>query len=283
MANISSQTEIKLWDYHVHLENGLYTIEWLQKFLETAQKRGLKEVGFSEHAYRFKQAAHLMESKGFRKKWAEKYCTEDIDEYINLVEKAKSEGLPVKLGIEMDFIPEHEEKIKEFIDSYPWDYVLGSVHWLDEWGFDIPDLKDEWDRRDILEVYKSYFELLGKAAESRIFDIMAHPDVIKVFGYKPDHDLTDIYEKTAKVFKNSDVCIEISSAGLRKPVGEIYPSKEFLEVLKKYDLPVIINSDAHYPEHVGKDFDKVLKYIKPFNLDKICSFENRKRKEVKLT
>jgi histidinol-phosphatase (PHP family) len=116
---------MELRDYHVHLEEGPFTIEWIEKFLEVGKRKGIVEIGFSEHSHRFKEAAELIASKGFRGKWTSGEATESIEDYIKLVEKAKDMGLPVKLGIEMDYIPEYEKEIGEFIRQYPFDYVLG--------------------------------------------------------------------------------------------------------------------------------------------------------------
>ncbi|ADL08299.1 histidinol-phosphatase [Thermosediminibacter oceani] len=273
---------MELRDYHVHLERGPYTIEWMKRFLEEGAKRCVKEVGFSEHCYRFIQAKHLWRSSGSRGKWHEERATEDIEWYIDVVEKAKSEGLPVKLGIEVDYIPEWEGEIRDFVLKYPFDYVIGSVHWLGDFGFDNPDYIREWEIRDVYETHKEYFGVLVKAIESDIFDIIAHIDVIKVFGHVTVKDLTPVYEKVAAAMRRADVCAEISTAGIRKPVGEIYPSPAIMSHLKKYEIPVMINSDAHRPEDVGRDFGRALEYVKSYGFNRLCYFEKRKRLQYKI-
>lgn len=268
---------MELRDYHVHLEQGPYIIEWVKKFLEEGKKRSVKEIGFSEHCYRFYQAKHLWRSDGPRGRWHEERATEDIEEYIKLVEDAKEQGFPVKLGIEVDYIPEWEDEIKYFVSFYPFDYVIGAVHWLGDFGFDNPNFMGEWESRDIYKTYIEYFEVLTNAVSSGIFDIIAHIDVIKVFGHKTERDLSPIYEKVAKAMQKSKVCAEVSTAGLRKPVGEIYPSPDIMIQLKNYEIPLIINSDAHRPEDVGRDFDKALEYVRSFGIKNLCYFEKRKR------
>ncbi|WP_026486504.1 histidinol-phosphatase [Caldanaerobius polysaccharolyticus] len=264
------------WDYHVHLENGPYTIEWLSEFVRHGQSRNVAEIGFSEHGYRFKQAYHLICTDGYRGSWVEKHGGEDIEEYIGLIEKAKHRGFSVKLGIELDYIPEKEEEIRQFVKQYPFDYVIGSIHWLGDWGIDL-DPRD-WEDKDVYDAYKRYFEILKQAAKSRIFSFLGHPDVIKVFGYKPWEDITELYEDAAKVIAENGQCVEVSTAGLRKPVGEMYPSQVFLEILSKYGVPVILNSDAHYPEHVGYMFDKGIDYIKKCGYTSLCKFEKLSRR-----
>lgn len=269
-------------DYHVHLERGPFTIEWIEKFLEVGKRRGIIEIGFSEHGHRFKEAAKLIASKGFRGKWTSGEATESIEDYIKLVEKAKDMGLPVKLGIEMDYIPEYEKEIGEFIRQYPFDYVLGSVHWLGDFGFDHPDLIDKWDNLDIDKVYVEYFNTLLSAVKSGIFDVIAHPDVIKVFGHKAKGDMSKHYKKLAKAMKDMDLCAEVSTAGLRKPVGEIYPSPQLMECFYDYKVPIMLNSDAHIPEDIGRDFDKAVSFIKNNKYNDLCYFEKRIRKTMSI-
>lgn len=144
-----------LTDYHVHLETGPYTLEWLKKYWKVAQERGITNLGFSEHGYRFKQFKEILYNP-----WIERRQTEDVKEYVNLVLKAKKQGLPVKLGVELDFVPGKEKKIENFIQSYPWDYVIGSIHWIEDWGFDLPEMKEKWDHEKVIDIYHRYFSII---------------------------------------------------------------------------------------------------------------------------
>lgn len=266
-----------LTDYHVHLETGPYTIEWLKKYLEVAKAKGIKDLGFSEHGYRFKQSKDILFNP-----WIKERQTEDLDEYVELILKAKKLGLPVKLGIELDFVPGKEKEIEKFLKPYPWDYVIGSIHWIGDWGFDLKEMSDQWDEKVIIETYKDYFSILKQLLESKQFDILGHIDVIKVFGHKPkkseENQLEELYEEIIPIIKESGITVEISTAGLRKPVGELYPSKSLMEKLVKKEIPMIINSDAHCPEDVGRDYDKGIEYLKNYGVTKISTFEKRKRK-----
>jgi histidinol-phosphatase (PHP family) len=273
---------MKFRDYHVHLEQGPYTMEWIKRFVEEGVKKGVAEIGFSEHGHRFVQAKDLWKSEGFRGQWTLKEATEDIDEYVKIVEKAKGLGLPVKLGIEMDYIPEYEDEIRDFINKYSFDYVLGAVHWIGDFGFDHPALINEWNLRDMDDTYREYFDILLKAIKSGIFDCIAHPDVIKVFGHRARGDLSQMYEEAAKAMKEMDLCAEVSTAGFRKPVGELYPAPLMLECFRKYDVPIMINSDAHRPEDVGRDFDKALDFVKSYGYDRFCFFDKRQKKFYKI-
>jgi histidinol-phosphatase (PHP family) len=271
---------MNLWDYHLHLENGTFTMDWLTQFWQQGEKIGLIELGFSEHAYRFKQTKGLLTSEAKRGDYETEHSHADLNEYFGLLEEARRSGLNIKTGLEVDYIPEKEKEIREFLKAQKLDYVIGSVHWLGDWGFDIPEMSEEWNRRDVLEVYKEYFSILQKAASSGMFSIIGHPDVIKVFGYRPDADITDLYNETAAVFKRVGVAAEVSTAGFRKPVGEIYPAPVFLKILADQGVPVLINSDAHHPSDVGKYFDKALDLVKSYGFDSLCRFEKGVRKEV---
>lgn len=253
-----------LKDYHVHLEQGPYNITWLEEFLKTADKLGIVEVGFSEHGHRFKETRGLLNSSGFRGRWVHNEATEKISDYIELINEAKARGYKVKLGIELDFTPEFQEDIKDFAYSYPFDYIIGSVHWLGDFGFDHPDLIDLWKEKDIDNIYEEYFYILIKAVESGIFDAIAHPDVIKVFGYKPKKNMSFLYEKFTKALAQNHLIAEVSTAGLRKPVEEMYPNKELMKLFYHYNIPLMLNSDAHRPEDVGKDFPIAINYIRKF-------------------
>lgn len=266
-----------LTDYHVHLETGPYSIEWVKKYVETARMKGIKDLGFSEHGYRFKQSKDILFNP-----WIKERQTEDVEEYVELILKAKELGLPVKLGIELDFIPGKEKEIEKFLQPYPWDYVIGSIHWIGDWGFDIEEMDEKWKDKSIIKTYKEYFQILKQLLQSKQFDILGHMDVIKVFGHKPEKteevQLEELYEEVLPFVKESNITVEMSTAGLRKPVGELYPSKSLMEKLAAEKIPMMINSDAHRPEDVGKGYGEGIAYLKSYGINEISTFERRKRK-----
>jgi histidinol-phosphatase (PHP family) len=266
-----------LADYHLHLENGPLTREYLEDFLRVGRERGLAELGFSEHIYNFTDTLSL---------WPAAWQVEpqgQLAAYIKLITTAKEAGLPVKLGLEVDYLEGKEEELAAFLDRYPWDYVIGSIHHLGDWGFDHPDYRSQWESTDVGMAYREYFRLFSKAARSGLFEIMAHPDVIKVFGYRPAEAIDDLWEEAAAAMAAGRVAVEISTAGLRKPVGEIYPHPGFLRRCKDYNIPIVISSDAHYPEDVGKDFPRAVSLARQAGYDKICLFTARKRSLVPLS
>lgn len=267
-----------LLDYHMHLENGPFSRDWALRFWENAQNRGIGEIGFSEHVYRFKQASAIVDND-----WARERCTEDLDEYVTLILDLKNEGLSVKLGLEIDYFPEKEEVIAELVGAYPFDYVLGSIHWLGAWGFDNPDFAAEWERRELRQVYEEYFDLLEQAAKSRLFNSLSHPDVIKVFGHRPEGSLSELYRRViSTVAQVRGLCIEVSTAGLRKPVGRIYPERELLELAKEQGVPVTLASDAHYPTDVGKDYPQIVNLLQEVGYTSITRFAQKIGQQVPL-
>lgn len=274
-------------DYHMHLERGPWTLEWLERFVETAQRRGLSEIGFSEHPHRFREWRTMYPEHVAS--WVDEQCTQRLESYLQLVEEARRVGLPVKLGMEWDFIPGNEAQIEQALRACPWDYAIGSVHWLPPqerggpwWDFDNLSRAAAWEGRDVLDAYRRYFKIIGEAAETRLFDFIGHADVIKVCGYRPHEDISDLYAAAAATFAASGVCVEINTAGWRKPVEEIYPSPPFLRACRHAGVPVLINSDAHLPEDVGRDFDRAAAYAREIGYTEVATFAARARRMVPL-
>jgi histidinol-phosphatase (PHP family) len=277
-------------DYHIHLERGPWALDWVKRFWETARSRGVTEIGFSEHPHRFRECRATYPPPAAMAGWIDEQATESIGDYLRVVEDARRAGLPVRLGLEADFLPGYESALERVIRGYPWDYVIGSVHWLPPesgrevwWGFDQPDLRSEWERRDVGTVYRSYFELIQAAAETGLFDFIGHPDVIKVFGYRPSEDLAPLYDSTAAAFARAGVCAEINTAGWRKPVGEAYPAPGLLQACRLAGVPTLINSDAHSPEDVGRDFDRAAALAREAGYTSVATFAGRVRTMVPLT
>ncbi len=265
-----------LADYHVHLETGPYSLEWLEKYFLVAKKEGIEEIGFSEHGYRFLQAKDMLVNP-----WIAKRQTETIEEYVCLIMEARRKKFRVKLGVELDYLPGKEEEIKNFTYNYPWDYVIGSVHWLDDWGFDLGEMRHNWEGKEIFPIYQSYFQLVKELIKTGDFEILGHADVIKVFGYRvepeKEKELLGIYEEVADLLREKDMVAEVNTAGLRKPVGEIYPAYDFLKILVAKGVPLMLNSDAHHPEHVGFAFKEVLPLLKELGVRKLARFDRHER------
>jgi histidinol-phosphatase (PHP family) len=236
----------------------------MKEYVERAVELGLPEIGFADHI-----PMYWLEEKERDPEIAMSF--EELPGYVAEVEKLRAAypGISIKLGIEADYIPGCEDELKRILDAHPFDYVLGSVHFIDGWGFDNPAYIDRYRHCDIDVLYRRYFQLLQQAAGSGLFNVMAHPDLVKKFGYRPRAGLEKLYEETARVFAETGVCVEINTAGLRAPVEEIYPSFGFLQVCRNYGVPVTTGSDAHVPEQVGYQFDKALELITKLGYTKV--------------
>ncbi|MDY0088046.1 MAG: histidinol-phosphatase HisJ family protein [Coriobacteriia bacterium] len=188
----------------------------------------------------------------------------------------------VLLGIEADWLPGRFDETQALLAEHPFDVVLGSVHFLDGWAFDDPHLIEEWSRREIVDVWTRYFETFTTAAASGLFDVMAHPDLVKKFGHRPEGDLTRLFEDVAAAIAAAGVAVEISSAGLRYPCAEIYPSEALLRAFCRAGVPVTTGSDAHSPAGVGEGIDVLREAAARAGYRKITYLQAREMREVEL-
>ncbi|KAF1084871.1 Histidinol-phosphatase [Sporotomaculum syntrophicum] len=239
-------------DYHIHTFRCGHARGEMREYVEKALALGLPQIGFADHIPMYWLEAQERDP-GIA------MFQEDLAEYVAEVEKMRLAfpGIPIKLGIEADYMPGFEPELAKVLDQYPFDYVLGSVHYIDGWGFDNPAYLHKYKYMNIDDLYCQYFNLVQQAARSRLFNVIAHPDLIKKFGYRPRGDLRELYEQTACVFAEASVAVEINTAGLRVPAQEIYPALGLLQACRKYDVPVTTGSDAHEPGLVGYAFDKI--------------------------
>jgi len=268
-----------LTDYHVHLrrdEPGTEASRYLTaanaaRYRETAAERGIAELGVAEHVHRFRQALDVWRHPFWRLN-----AVDDLDDYCAFVR----EETDLRLGIEADFVPGREDRMANLLDAREWDYVVGSVHFLAEWAVDDADY-DVYRSLDAETVWRRYFESLGEAARSGMFDILAHPDLVKVWGSGrplPDGDLRRYYELAMDGIAESGIAVEVSTAGLRKPVGEIYPAPAFLAMLLDAGCPVALSSDAHVAEDLGHGYDQAVAYLAELGVRELCVFERRARR-----
>lgn len=264
-----------LTDYHNHLERGTLTLDYLKRFTDAAEKKGIKHFGISEHAYHFYQTADIL-----RNSWVDERRFYDMDDYVELFKEAWRNHIDVKMSIEMDYTPGKHKQMEQFINSYDFDYVIGSIHWIDDFGIDLAEYKREWDKRDIYDVYQRYFDQVVTLAQSNLFDIIGHIDLVKIFNYIPGDEsfLIEQYERATTALAESKTCVEISTAGLRKPTGTLYPDKRLLQMCHDKKIPIVLSSDAHVPEHVGADFDQALQLAREVGYNEIMTFSKGVRK-----
>ncbi len=263
-------------DYHLHTRLCGHASGEISEYLEQAVRVGIQEVGFSDHLpLYFLPPGRTIPGYAMDEK--------DLPLYVEMIKNcAEASPVSVRLGIEADFVPGHEKKLASLLCSCPFDYVIGSVHFIDGWSFDNPGEVDEYSRREINQVYERYFSLLQQAALSGLFDIMGHPDLIKKFNILPSLDLNPLYEQTAMAFQRAGVCAEVNTAGLRYPAEEIYPGPLLLNIFHRHGIPVTLGSDAHQPEQVGEGFKNALKLIRDAGYREIAVFGERRREFIKL-
>jgi histidinol-phosphatase (PHP family) len=270
-----------LTDYHVHLRpddvdetpaREFFTAANAERYRAVAEDRGIEELGVSEHVYRFTQALDVWDHELWRE-----CARDDLDAYCEFVR----EETDLRLGIEADFIPGREDRMAEVLDGRDWDYVVGSVHFLGDSAVDY-DRYDVWTTGESPDrVWRRYFEWLGEAAMSGLYDVLAHPDLVKHWGRErpwPDRDLRYYYEVAMEGIAESGIAVEVSTAGLRKPVGEIYPSQAFLEMVLDAGNPIVLSSDAHVPDQVGYGYDRALELLDGLGVRELCVFERRARR-----
>lgn len=247
---------MNLPDYHIHTARCGHASGRMEEYVKQALTLGLKEIGFADHI-----PMYWLDKKDRDPTLA--MPEEELENYVRAVHMLQAEypGINIRLGIEVDYIPGHEEKARRILERYPFDYVLGSVHYVDGWGFDNPAYIDRYKTIDLDRLYRRYFALVQQAACSGLFTIMAHPDLVKKFGYRPHTDLQELYDETARAFAEAGVCAEVSTAGLRVPAAEIYPSEEFLRACRNHAVPVTTGSDAHSPDLVGHGFDRAIELL----------------------
>ena len=274
-------------DYHMHFEYGSYDLEWVQGFFESAKKNGVGEIGISEHSHGFIEFKDLYYEElilddsvvgSYQAKWLEKNKFKySLKDYFKFMQMLKEKGYPVKIGIEICNF-KNQEKVKAIIKDYEFDYIIGSVHFLNGWGYDFADIKQVWNDFSLHDIYKWYAEEITNLAQSGLYDVLGHPFNIRLFKNIPEFDVKPILEQVATVLKEANMVIDINTGTLyRYPIEEISPYPDFLQVAKKYDLPIITSSDAHKPEDCGRYIDEAIDYAKTFGYDSSIIFTNRQR------
>lgn len=253
-------------DYHVHLwphelvaEPSELRLERIAAYCEKAQANGVAEIALTEHLFRFRDVAGILDSiwpnepnAALREQMSayfDHHATAELDVYVEAVEEAKRAGLPVVLGLEVDYYPGRMDEVGKLLGGYPFDVLLGSVHWLGCWMFDILNadaVMDEWDRRGTEAAWRTYTDALAELAESKSVDVLAHPDLIKVAGRRPAPSLLEeCHERIADAAAKVGLAAEISSAGWRKPAAEAYPADGLLNAFFRRGVPVTTASDTH--------------------------------------
>ena len=254
-------------DYHMHTALCGHAIGSLDEYVQHAISIGLKEIGFSDHAPMVHERLQGV-TMDFRQ----------LPLYHRLIDDVKakySDKINIKYALEADFIPGFEDKTKAIIEAYPYDYIIGSVHYVNGWAIDDPATIERWKTQDIDQVWRDYFQLLRQSAETKLFNIIGHSDLPKKFGHRAKTDMTAEVKATAQVFKQCGVAVEINTSGLRKPVGEMYPAPAYLKIYHDAGVPLTFGSDAHTPQDVGKNFTEAIDLAKSAGYTEYVIFKQR--------
>lgn len=250
-------------DLHVHLigeRDRPATKDNIRAFLDEAMRKGLKEIGFSDHDLYW----------------------EDLK--LDLFREVAMEypGLEVRVGLEVDYRQQDESKIRARLNSYPFDYVIGSVHEIADWCFDMPGEEKTHRDKDADTLYRDYFALVAQAARSKLFTTIGHFDLIKIFGVRPQTDVLKLSDEALTAVGESDCALEINTNGRYKPIGEFYPEKRLVDEIRRRGIAITLGSDAHRAEVVGRDLNEVVEELKHAGVKKIVGFKEREQEHYPL-
>ncbi len=245
-------------DYHLHViahGDRPMTVENILTYCEVAKSRGIRQMGITEH---------------------DRYL-EDIDLAAFQEARERSRDVDLRLGIEVDFVPGKEEQMDHFATALPYDYVIGSVHRVGGEEVDRAEDQEIYEKWETYDLYEAYYKNVREAALSGRFEILGHPDLIKIFRHFPDRDITPMLDETADAVAESGIVVDVNSAGLRKPIGEVYPSRRLLEMFYRRGVPITLSSDAHAPDQIALNYDKSLKLVYDVGYREIVTFKDRER------
>ena len=274
------------------MDESEYSTWWLDFYLQEALNKGIKQVGIVDHLYRFKETrdyftryidVHSNEIGKQQAEWLDNVMVRSLPEFVSLISSAKKEwaskGVELKLGIEADYFVGGEKELEAILSDYDFDYVIGSIHFYDGWGFDNPALQHKFMQYDLNELYHNHFETVKKAAMSGMFDFIAHLDNIKAFKHRPDEaNLVDIYKDVAKTLVRNDIPTEINP-GLfyRYPIKEMCPSPIFSNILIEEGVKFTTSSDSHFPNDLGIYCDDIRDMLIDTGVTEVVTFNKRKR------
>lgn len=272
-------------DYHMHFEYGSYELSWVQGFFDSAKARGIAEIGISEHSHGFVEFQELYDAElildnslvgQYQKKWLSRNkFKHSLQGYFTFMDMLKEKGYPVKTGIEICNFKD-QARVREIIAPYPFDYVIGSVHYLRGWGYDFAEIKAQWQAHSLEDIYGWYAEEVETLCAGGLYDILGHPFNIRLFKNFPDFSVAPILHRVAKALKDANMAVDINTGTLyRYPVAEISPYPDFLRIARQYDLPCVTSSDAHKPEDCGRYIDLAIDYAKEYGYTEVLTFAKR--------
>ena len=285
-------------DHHVHLhphgvydgvgpEPGTYPPGHIEAFVAAGVANGADQIGFTEHLYRCVEAVPVLgewwqgdprtDLADLTKDHLQIECVLSLERYVEAVVGAKDAGLPVLLGLEVDFFPDTIDAVLDLLAPYPFDFLVGSVHWVGAWGIDLPEQVHEFDRRGHRQSYEDYFAAETTLAASGAVDVLAHADVVKKRGVILPDPPFDLYERLALAAASTDTAVEISTAGLHQPANEMYPHAALLASFHEHGVPITISSDGHRPNECGRDREIAVGFARSVGYTSRVTFDQRRR------
>jgi histidinol-phosphatase (PHP family) len=254
-------------DYHVHTALCGHAEGSVREYVAAAIAAGFKEIGFADHI----PLPQIDDSSGRMRE-------EDFPRYLAMIEEARFEfpQITIRLGLEADYIPPYLGYVRDFISSHPFDYVIGSVHYIDDWNFDHPEHIHRCETYGVDALYHDYYALVEAAAGSALFDVIGHFDLPKKFGHRPGGDLSAEIEAILRVMAREGLALDVNTGGWRKPVQDLYPSADILHRACAHDVPIVFGSDAHHPREVGYRFAEAARSVREAGYETCTAFAGRK-------
>jgi len=245
----------------------------LDEYIEEALKKNISCFGFSDHAPLLEEVRGGVSME-----------PEETETYIEAVLSAKTKyagSIEVLLAFEVDY-PLHKSFAESYFTDKRIDYLIGSCHCIDGWAFDNEQNIEMFSKRDIDDIYADYYEIISKFVESRLFNIVGHFDLLKKLGFRSRRTFADVIESIAKKMAKTETAFELNTSGLVKPIKEMYPSKEIIDIFFNCNVPVTMGSDSHSPEQVGYGYDAAVDILKTTGYRKLAVFRKRKLFEMPL-
>lgn len=274
-------------DYHMHFENGSYALPWVQGFFDATRARGIAEIGISEHSHGFVEFKPLYDAEltlddspigKYQRQWLQKNKFKyTLAEYFDFMDGLKRKGYPVKTGIEVCNFKD-QAQVAKILAAYPFDYVIGSVHFLNGWGYDFSNLKSHWQDFSLEELYETYVQEIERLCAAGLYDILGHPFNLRLFKILPDFDVTKLLHRAALALQKASMTMDVNTGTLyRYPIEEISPYPDFMKIARSYSIPIITSSDAHKPEDCGRYIDRAVAYAKEHGYTQVMRFEQRNK------
>jgi histidinol-phosphatase (PHP family) len=240
-------------DYHMHTPLCRHAAGEPEEYARRAVERGIEEIGFSDHS-------PMPES--YDPDW--RMSAAEYPAYVEMVRRCQKAfpQLSIKLGLEADYHPGTEDYVRGVLAANPFDYVIGSIHYLGDWGFDNPEHAHRYEKQDLHAIYSQYYDLVVRLARTRMYDILGHPDVIKKFGHRPATDYEPLERRALEAVAEAGMALDVNTSGLGRPAKEIYPSLRMLKTARSLGIDITFGSDAHDPKRVGDEFSRAVALVK---------------------